>query len=101
MWIVRRGLAGRGISFQDPVTRRFLRQRRFEVWADPEVNTVVYKKDASFTVEKGAERGVITLKSVSYPHFALRQNAFKLYISRSDRTALFKKDSSFVVMPVE
>ena len=99
-WIVRNGLAGRGISLES-VTGGFIRHRNYQAWVDPQINQDLYRKDASFTVEKGAAGRGITLRSVNYPGHTLRHSGYNLWIHRSNGSHLFANDSSFIVEPVE
>ena len=98
VWIVRKGLAGRGFGLES-ANNGYIRHRNYEAWVDAaQVNQDLYRNDSSFTVEAGAAGKGISLRSVNYPEHLLRHANYVMWIHKSDGSDLYKKDASFEVV---
>ena len=100
VWVVRSGLAGKGISLES-ISGGYIRHRNFEAWVDPQTNQDLYKNDASFTVEEGAAGKGVSFRSVNFPERLLRHAGYVMWIHQSDGSDLYRKDASFEVVEVE
>ena len=79
---------------------KYLRHRGFNLYADPYDSTVLFRKDATFTIREDIWfDGFDAFESVNFPKHFIRHQGYRLKISSYDGSELYKKDASFRVLP--
>ena len=76
---------------------QYLRHSSWRLRSSPEVNTPLFRGDATFCAHTGALPGSVSLEASNYPGWFLRHQNSQLWVDLSDGSAAFLADSSFFV----
>ncbi|MDP9792793.1 hypothetical protein J2S43_001305 [Catenuloplanes nepalensis] len=82
-------------SFQDG--DRFMRHSGYRLRFDTSDDSDLFRQDATFCPEEGAEPGTVTLRSVNYPDHVVHHRNVELWIDESDNSDDFAESSSFTI----
>jgi hypothetical protein len=99
-WKVRKGLNGRGVSFESVIHRgSFLRHQGYRLKLHTNDGSQLFKDDASFIVHRClAERGsggYFSFESTNYPGYFIRHKNYQAWIDPQIPEKLFEEDASF------
>ncbi|GGN74684.1 hypothetical protein GCM10010112_45070 [Actinoplanes lobatus] len=78
---------------------RYLRHSSWQLRAHKDVETNLFRGDATFCVRAGSIPGSVALESSNYPGWFLRHRENELWVDRSDDSAAFRADGSFLIRP--
>lgn len=76
---------------------RYLRHSGYRLRFDPADGSTLFREDATFCPEEGAEPGTVTLRSVNYPGHVVHHRGVELWIDEPDGSGDFAGTSSFAV----
>ena len=102
-FLIVRGLAGKGISFQSTVdATRYIQHKNYNLYISVNDNTAVFKQDATFNVRYGlgatAGRFGISFESINKPGYFISAHGIRPHISRRRNTVVFMNAATW--MPV-
>lgn len=86
------------------IRNHYLRHSSFRIILSPNTNDALFKRDATFCMERGLRRvgdeDSVTFRSVNYPERVIRHRNYELWLDPVEDTPQFRSDASFFIEPV-
>jgi hypothetical protein len=93
------GLADPGCFSFRARNGRFLRHASWRLRLDTELETPLFRGDATFCVGTGARTGTVVLEASNYPGWFLHHRGRELWVDQTDGSAAFRAGTEFRLRP--